>query len=139
MATIALRNSPSWNCHLQLKPHPMQKQEKLRQPLGKSHAPRERRRRKPARWRDKLPYQAGQCNELNPLLGRFSEFIKSDRIVAQQRSTRRLQLASRPFILRESWLLPAASARRCLPPRDRFFASMPADSCLVFVSIFFDR
>ena len=47
MATIALRNSPSWNCHLRLKPHP--KREKLPQHLGKSHAPRERRRRKRAR------------------------------------------------------------------------------------------
>ncbi len=50
MATIALRNSPRWNCHRRLKPQP--KREKLPQQLGKSHAPRERRQRKPARWRD---------------------------------------------------------------------------------------
>src|ERR1700722_957626 len=50
MATIALRNGPRWNCYLRLKPHP--KREKLRQHLGKSHAPGERRRRKLARWRD---------------------------------------------------------------------------------------
>src|ERR1700732_2817573 len=50
MATIALRNSPSWNCSLRLKRHP--KREKLRQHLGKSHAPGERRRRKRARRRD---------------------------------------------------------------------------------------
>jgi hypothetical protein len=47
MATIALRNSPSWNCHLRLDPQPKRKQ--LPQQLGKSHAPRERRQRKPAR------------------------------------------------------------------------------------------
>src|ERR1700719_2771770 len=50
MAAIALRNSPSWNGDLQLKRH--RKREKLRQQLGKSHAPGERRRRKRARWRD---------------------------------------------------------------------------------------
>jgi hypothetical protein len=50
MATIALRNSPSGNCHLRLKRHP--KREKLWQHLGKSHALREKRRRNRARWRD---------------------------------------------------------------------------------------
>src|ERR1700723_3862881 len=50
MATIALRNSPSWNCHLRLKRYP--KREKLWQHLGKSHALRERGRRNRARWRD---------------------------------------------------------------------------------------
>lgn len=55
MATIAPRNSPRWNCHLQLKPHP--KREKLRQHhLGKSHERRERRRREPARWHDQPIY-----------------------------------------------------------------------------------
>jgi len=50
MATIALPNSPSWNCHLRLEPQPKGKQ--LPQLLGKSHAPCERRRRKPGRWGD---------------------------------------------------------------------------------------
>jgi hypothetical protein len=50
MATIALRNSPNWNCYLRLEPQPNGKQ--LPQLLGKSHAPRPRRRREPARWRD---------------------------------------------------------------------------------------
>jgi hypothetical protein len=50
MATIALRNSPRWNCHRRLKPQP--KREKLPQQLGKSHAPREDGNEKPARWRD---------------------------------------------------------------------------------------
>src|ERR1700722_9113058 len=50
MATIALRNSPSWNCHPRLKRHP--KRGKLWQHLGKSHALCERGRRNRARWRD---------------------------------------------------------------------------------------
>jgi hypothetical protein len=53
MATIALRNSPSGNCHPRLEPQP--KGEKLPQQLGKSHTPRERRQRKPARSRDSVP------------------------------------------------------------------------------------
>jgi len=39
-ATIALRNSPSWNCRPRLKLYP--KRENPRQQLAKSHAPRER-------------------------------------------------------------------------------------------------
>jgi len=41
MATIARRNSQSWNCHLELKRHP--RRGKLQQQLGKNRGPRERR------------------------------------------------------------------------------------------------
>ena len=49
MATIALPNSLSWNCRLRIESQPNGKQQQL---LGKSHAPRERWRRKPAKWGD---------------------------------------------------------------------------------------
>jgi len=43
MATIALWNSPSWNCNLRLRRLP--KRERLRKHLGKNQPPREKRRR----------------------------------------------------------------------------------------------
>src|SRR5580658_3694766 len=52
MATIGLRNSPSWNWHFLLE-H-WAKSEKLTWHLGKSYASCERPQRKPARWRDYL-------------------------------------------------------------------------------------
>src|ERR1017187_347174 len=50
MATIVLRNSANWNCHLWLKPRPRRK--KLWHKLGKNHASSERRQRKLAKRRD---------------------------------------------------------------------------------------
>ena len=83
-ATIALRNSPRWNCHLRLQPKP--KREKLPQHRGtnhapqksgksqlpqyldEKHAPRERRQRDPARRHDcpGCPHRQtwqSQCNQ----------------------------------------------------------------------------
>ena len=72
MAIIALRNSPSGNCHLWLKPR--QKRERPGHKLGKSHAPRERRRRKPARRRESKATLAGmtQANLLGIAEGRMT-------------------------------------------------------------------
>jgi hypothetical protein len=50
MVTIALRNSPKWNCHLRL--HPQSRRDKQLHQFGKSHALRERPRRRPERWHE---------------------------------------------------------------------------------------
>jgi hypothetical protein len=50
MAIIALQNSPSWNYHLSLNQRPKRKAPQHK--LGRSHTPRERRRRKPAMPRE---------------------------------------------------------------------------------------
>src|ERR1700733_8721024 len=70
MAIIALQNSPSGSCHLWLKPRP--KRERQRYKLGKSHAPRERRPRKPERGRESNATVAGMSGRAlwaRPILG----------------------------------------------------------------------
>src|ERR1022692_1917327 len=57
----AARIQPLRQGHHRTAKHP--KREKLRQQLGKSHASRERRRRKPARWHDRCA--AGIANAQN--------------------------------------------------------------------------
>jgi|SRR5450755_3099104 len=82
MATIALRNSPGWNCHLLLKLYP--KRERLRRQFRKSHASRQRRRRKLAKWRDFKGGLAGTNWQANAFQADLVAVVIGERVLDKE-------------------------------------------------------